>query len=146
MVHSYAVGNGDMFSIRHNSDNFTIIDCGISKENQGWIFDRLEEQGKGKGVSRFISTHPDQDHLQGLKCLDEKLPICNFYCVANSATKTDETEDFKHYCQLRDSDKAFYIFKGCSRRWMNLSDEERKTAGINVLWPVVSNENYKAAK
>ena len=26
-VKSYSVGNGDMFYINHNSDNFTIIDC-----------------------------------------------------------------------------------------------------------------------
>lgn len=27
IVKSYAVGAGDMFYIRHNTDNFTIIDC-----------------------------------------------------------------------------------------------------------------------
>ena len=37
VVISYAVGNGDMFSIKHNSDNFTIIDSSISEENKDWI-------------------------------------------------------------------------------------------------------------
>ena len=73
------------------------------------------------------------------------MPIWNFYCVANNATKSDETNDFKRYCHLRDGDKAFYIYKGCSRRWMNLSDNERKTAGIQILWPNVDNADYKAA-
>lgn len=145
MVLSYAVGNGDMFSIRHNSDNFSIIDCSMSVENRDWILKELKTQAKSKGISRFISTHPDQDHMMGLKFLDENLPIWNFYCVDNKATKSDETDDFKHYCNLRDGEKVFHIYKDCSRKWMNQSDDERKTAGIQILWPDVTNELYKAA-
>lgn len=145
MVHSYAVGNGDMFSIRHNSDNFTIIDCSMSTDDCGWILTALKKQAAGKGITRFISSHPDQDHIMGLEYLDDEMPIWNFYCVDNNVTKTDETSDFKRYCKLRDGDKAFNIFKGCSRRWMNDSDEERKTAGIEILWPDVNNTDYKLA-
>jgi len=144
-VISYSVGNGDMFSIRHNSDNFTIIDCNISDEDQGWILDELRKQGDNKEISRFISTHPDQDHIMGLKKLDEEIAIYNFYCVNNSATKEDETEDFKYYCELRDSDKAFHITKGCSRKWMNQGDETRLTSGIQILWPDIDNEDFKNA-
>ncbi len=145
MVLSYAVGNGDMFSIRHISDNFTIIDCSISVDDREWMLEELRRQGKDKGITRFISTHPDQDHMMGLEYLDSQIPIYNFYCVDNNATKSDETDDFKHYCQLRDGDKAFYIYKGCSRRWMNQSDEERSTSGIQILWPNVENNDYKSA-
>lgn len=62
-------------------------------------------------------------------------------------TKSDETDDFKKYCELRDSDKkAFYIYEGCSRCWMNQNDEEKKygSSGINILWPITDNEDYKA--
>ena len=144
-VISYAVGNGDMFSIRHNSDSFTIIDCSMSSEDKDWILEDLKKWAQGKEISRFISTHPDHDHMMGLKFLDEKLPISNFYCVANKATKSDRTEDFEHYCQLRDSNKSFFIDKGCTRKWLNLSDDERKTAGIKFLWPDVNNADYKSA-
>ena len=44
--------------------------------------------------------------------------IMNFYCVQNALTKDTETESFKHYKKLRDGDKAFYLSKGCSRRWL----------------------------
>jgi beta-lactamase superfamily II metal-dependent hydrolase len=145
MVHSYAVGNGDMFSIRHNSDNFTIIDCSMSTDDRDWILAELKKQAQGKGISRFISTHPDQDHIMGLEYLDGEMPICNFYCVANNATKPDETDDFKHYRKLRDGEKAFNIYKGCSRKWMNIGDDERGQAGIQILWPDVDNTDYKAA-
>ena len=33
IVKSLSVGNGDMFYIQHNSDNFTVIDCFLS----GWV-------------------------------------------------------------------------------------------------------------
>jgi beta-lactamase superfamily II metal-dependent hydrolase len=144
-IKSYAVGNGDTFYIDHNSDNFTIIDCHLPDEHRATILNNLKRLVADKGIVRFISTHPDEDHLKGLKALDEKLNLRNFYCVKNATTKSDETEDFKHYCTLRDSSVAFHIKKGCSRRWMNLSDEERKTSGLQVLWPDLANNDFRAA-
>jgi beta-lactamase superfamily II metal-dependent hydrolase len=38
-------------------------------------------------MRRFISTHPDEDHIKGLLYLDTNLPITNFYCVKNAAVK-----------------------------------------------------------
>lgn len=144
-VKSYTVGAGDMFYIKHNSDNFTIIDCQLFGDHKEWLVRELKEESKYKGITRFISTHPDEDHIQGLEYLDKEMPIMNFYVVQNGATKNVETESFKHYCNLRDSDKAFYVFKGCSRKWMNLYDEVRGTAGINIKWPNTSNEHFKTA-
>ena len=146
IVKSYSVGNGDMFSIRHNSDNFTQIDCCLCVDTADDHIADLKVQSKGKGISRFISTHPDQDHLQGIELLDAKMPIHNFYVVKNQATKSEETASFKHYCKLRDDTaKAFYISKGVARKWMNLAGEERGSAGIQVLWPDISNEYFKKA-
>jgi beta-lactamase superfamily II metal-dependent hydrolase len=144
-VKSFSVGNGDMFYIRHNSDNFSIIDCCLSEDNENRIILELITESADKDVWRFISTHPDDDHFRGIKKLDERLGIRNFYCVDNDATKDEDTEDFVHYCSLRDSDKAFHIERGCSRRWMNLDDETRKEAGINIVWPRRSNEHFEAA-
>ena len=145
LVHSYAVGDGDMFSIRHNSDNCTIIDCCISEDDKDRLLKAIDEQRKGKGVTRFISTHPDNDHLKGLVTLDDHIEILNFYVVKNNTTKEDETDDFKRYKKLRDGEKAFYIFKDCKRRWMNQSSTERDSAGINIHWPITSNKYFKEA-
>lgn len=142
-VKSYAVGAGDMFYIRHGSDNFTIIDCDLNDDNSGQIIADLKKAMIGKDVVRFICTHPDEDHFGGLHLLDDAIAILNFYVVKNQALKDEETESFTRYCKLRDDPKkAFYIFKGCTRRWMNLSDEERQTSGINVLWPDTTNEYF----
>jgi beta-lactamase superfamily II metal-dependent hydrolase len=145
IVKSLSVGNGDMFYIKHNTDNFSIIDCCLSDNNKKDIVDELKNQSSGKNITRFISTHPDEDHIQQLDYLDDNMPIVNFYCVKNEATKKDETTGFKRYCKLRDGDKAYHIYKDCSRKWMNQSDETRGSAGINILWPILDNEHFKTA-
>jgi beta-lactamase superfamily II metal-dependent hydrolase len=146
IVKSYAVGAGDMFYIRHGSDNFTIIDCDLTEDNAEQILADIKMAMTGKTVVRFICTHPDEDHFGGLHRLDDAIGVLNFYVVKNQAVKDEQTESFIRYCKLRDDpDKAFYISKGCQRRWMNLSDDERQTSCINVLWPDTSNLHFKEA-
>jgi len=105
----------------------------------------LQQESAHKEIKRFISTHPDDDHINGLDYLDDEMPILNFYCVKNEATKSDDTEAFKRYCELRDSDKAFFFFKDCKRNWMNQSTDERGSAGINILWPIADNNHFEDA-
>lgn len=144
IVKSFSVGNGDMFYIDHNSDNFTTIDCCYENEDDRDInFNEMKSLASKKGITRFISTHPDEDHIRGIGKFDEIVGIYNFYCVDNDAKKTDETDNFKKYKELRISDKKYYVSKGCQRKWMNISDKERKCSGINFLWPVLDNKDFK---
>ncbi|HFF9836377.1 MBL fold metallo-hydrolase [Serratia marcescens] len=145
LIKSFSVGNGDMFYIRHNTDNFTIIDCHINRDNAESIIADIKKQAADKGISRFISTHPDEDHFGGIELLDAAFKIYNFYVVKNKAIKAEETVSFKKYCELRDGDKAFYISKNCKRKWMNLSDEARKSAGLSILWPKIDNPHFTDA-
>lgn len=146
IIKSFYVGNGDMFYIRHASDSFTILDCNIKNENAGRIISELEMQSKDKSIVRFICTHPDQDHFGGIEILDDRIPLRNFYSVKNQAIKSDETESFKRYCQLRDDPKrAYYLRKGCKRKWLNEEDGVRGSAGISVLWPDPCNVHFKNA-
>jgi hypothetical protein len=142
-VKSLAVGDGDMHYIRHGSDSFTIIDCCIPDDSRGVILDEVKCASRDKGIHRFISTHPDDDHIRGLCALDDATTILNFYCVSNEATKSDETDDFRRYCDLRDDrQKAFHVFEGCSRKWMNDASDERGSAGIDMLWPRRTNPDF----
>ena len=144
LVKSFAVGKGDMFYVRHNSDSFSIIDCCLPADRQNEILDDIGKAKNGKGITRFISTHPDQDHIHGLIQLDERFDIINFYVVKNKASKSDETGDFRRYKELRDhTTKAFYIDRNCSRLWMNRSNGERDSAGIEIRWPKVNNEEFR---
>lgn len=141
-IKSFSTNNGDMFYIKHSSDNFTIIDCCIDEENKVSILNELVNESKNKNITRLISTHPDDDHIRGLKYLTDNFSIPNFYCVKNEATKDDLTDDFKKYCELRDSEKAFYLYKGCKRKWMNESSDERGCSGIDIKWPDTSNIDF----
>lgn len=144
IVRSLSVGEGDMFYIIHNNDTFSIIDCCMEEVYQEMITGVLKAEASKSVVSRFISTHPDDDHIRGLTYLNKEFPIRNFYCVKNEATKPDESDDFDEYCKLRDdTQKAFCIYQGCSRAWLNEKNEERSGSGINVLWPVVEDKDYK---
>ena len=146
IIKSFSVGNGDMFYIKHGSDNFSIIDCCLSDNNKEDIVQEIKRKKQGKNITRFISTHPDEDHFHGLRYLDDAINILNFYCVKNKVIKEDETEDFIKYCKLRDhSEKAFYLKEGCERKWLNQDSDERGSSGINILWPVIDNEYYKNA-
>ena len=143
VIKSFSVGNGDMFYIKHGSDNFTIIDCCLSDDNKKRIVNEIKAEKKSKSITRFISTHPDQDHLSGLKYLDEQIDIRNFYCIKNKVNKEVETEDFNHYCGLRDSEIAFHIKKGCTRQWLNQGGDGRGSAGVKILWPDIDNDDFK---
>lgn len=150
IVKSFSVGYGDMFYIKHGSENFTVIDCYIDDENEDDIISEIKRESKDKKITRFISTHPDDDHIKGLKRYNERNPIVNFYCVENKATKKDSTEDFKEYCKLRDGNKSFYIYSGCERKWMNNGGKDEKgeyigSSGIFILWPNRSNKYFKEA-
>ena len=146
IVKSFSVGEGDMFYIYHNTDNFTTIDCCYSDDdNRDTNFNEIKTLAAQKGITRFISTHPDEDHIRGIPEFCSTVGIINFYCVKNAATKSEETDNFEKYCALRDSEKVFYVSRGCQRKWMNVSDDERKCAGINFLWPITANEEFQKA-
>ena len=145
IVKSFSVGNGDMFYIKHASDNFTVIDSYLKDDNKERIVAEILEAKKYKSISRFISTHPDEDHIKGLKYFNDKVGVENFYCVDNEAIKTVETEDFKEYCDLRDGTKSYKIFQNCKRKWMNDFDNDRGSSGIHITWPNTSNIFFKDA-
>lgn len=142
-VKSFSVKNGDMFYIKHNSDNFSIIDCNLIEERKEDIISEIISARNDRSIARFISTHPDKDHLLGLSDLDNKINIINFYCVENNI-ELDNQEDFNKYCELRDDkEKCFFIYKNCSRKWLNQSDDNRGSSGLFILWPNINNEFFK---
>lgn len=145
MIRSFTVGNGDMFYIKHNSDNFTIIDCQLFGDHKEWLVEELIQESKDKGIKRFISTHPDEDHLLGIEHLDAKMPIQKFHVVKTDANKPNETESFLYYKKPRDGEKAFYVHKGCTRKWINVGDDKRDTSRLSFQWPDLDNKDFQEA-
>lgn len=129
IVKSFSVGEGDMFYIDHDSDNITVIDCFLNENyDKERIMNELISKFGNRKTKRFISTHPDDDHIKGLKYYKEKFGISIFYCVKNRSTKKVVTKDFN----LRAGVQQFDLYKGCGMPF-----------SIDVLWPNINNFYFK---
>lgn len=95
-------------------------------------------------MRRFICTHTDDDHLKGIEKLDKKFPMADFDCVKKSQRR-DLTDSFIHYFALRIGGKAFFLEKISKRKWPNQGDAERKSSGLQILWPDTSRADFKEA-
>ena len=137
---------GDMFYIKHGSNNFTVIDCFL-KDGRGEncrkeeIVNEIKRESEGR-ICRFISTHPDKDHICGLDYLDQEWPILNFYAVENSTPADSEDLSLSKYHQLK-KEKNFRIRQGISRYWLNQADDRNGGSGIHFQWPITSNEKFE---
>ena len=140
-IKSFSVGNGDMFYIIHENKTLTLIDCNILKELEKDILKEINEVKEDVDFNRFISTHPDEDHIRGIKLLDEKIGINNFYSVDNNI-KTEDSDDFRKYYELRDN-SDLKLKKDMENSWLNKGHTGREGSDIFILWPDINNEDYK---
>ena len=139
---------GNMYYIKHNTNNFTVIDCYL-KDGEGRnarkdeIVNEIKRESLGR-ICRFISTHPDKDHILGIDYLDEKWKILNFYAVENNIPTNNDDTSLSRYHWLKEN-KNFPIVRGIKRSWLNNSNQENKSSGIFFHWPNVNNEEFKKA-
>lgn len=144
---------GDTFYIKHGVDSFTVIDCYLltgsdypENNRQKEIIDEIVEQSEGK-IRRFISTHPDHDHIAGIEELFRRWPTDNFYAVANNVPLDENDASLSKYIQLK-KEKNYAIKQGIKRCWLNDDngiEDPHKASGIHFLWPDLNNEKFKAA-
>lgn len=139
---------GDMFYIKHGSRNFTVNDCYL-KDGDGnnarkdEIIQEIKNESAGR-VCRFISTHPDNDHIAGIEYLDDSWEITNFYAVDNNHPTDNNDDSLTRYHWLR-VNKNFAIKRGIRRAWLNETNDENGCSGINFMWPDLNNEKFKQA-
>ena len=75
VIKSFSVGNGDMFYIKHESDNFTIIDCNMDDTNKERIVSEIQEAKNEK-----IKTIPIVKNLiQDFETLKQKIADYAFH-------------------------------------------------------------------
>lgn len=68
IVKLFSVGEGDMFYIDDDFDSITVIDCFLNEHyDNKRIMHEMINKFKNRKIKRFISTHPDHDHIKGLK-------------------------------------------------------------------------------
>ena len=137
---------GDMFFIQHNSNNFTVIDCFLKDGNEDncrkdEIIEEIRTSSQGR-ICRFISTHPDNDHIQGLEYLDKSWEILNFYAVDNKKPAEENNPSLDKYLELL-SDKNYPIDRGIKRKWLNDDDATNGSSGLKFHWPDLANKKVK---
>ena len=144
---------GDTFYIKHGVDSFTVIDCFLLSESdhfennrQEEIIDEIVNQSKGR-IRRFISTHPDHDHIAGIEELFRRWPTDNFYAVDNDVPSDESDPSLSMYLELK-KNKNYAIKQGIKRCWLNDdngAEDPHQASGIHFLWPDLNNEEFKTA-
>lgn len=167
-VHFLNVRNGDCSIIQHASNRVTVIDVNNARNKNmekasayesvltklsagaGGNFnqrsnpvnpiDYMRERGIDS-IFRFILTHPDMDHMDGITDLFEAFPPGNFWDTANNCTKDKDGfdaspyryEDWQYYQRLRSG-------KLESPKYLNYTAESERVSywnedGLSILAP-----------
>lgn len=152
-IHFLNVDEGDCSIIEHDNEHVTMIDicCGNiegtiekafssamttegvkgnfrQKEHPNNPISYLKRIGV-KSIFRYIQTHPDMDHMDGLDVLSKSFEIYNFWDIQND--KQQEfgengksgrylKKDWDCYCKLRkskDCPKALFYLDGASNKF-----------------------------
>lgn len=176
IFHFLNVLDGDCSIIQHPSGHATVVDvCNASvesiaerlvkealakalvdKEKAGGNYAQKRspanpiEYLRGLGVTnifRFILTHPDMDHMDGIHALFTQFAPANFWDTDN-AKKTDfgegspyREEDWLFYKDLRDresatSPKRLVLYSGAHGQYYNRNEDGKGGGdGLHVLAP-----------
>lgn len=148
--YSFPVGDirGDCFYIQHDSSNFTIIDCylkdgGDASCRKDEIINEILAASKGR-IRRFISSHPDTDHIVGIEELNKVWPIKNFYAVENDVPSDRNNPSLEKYLELKEHHNC-PLKAGLERVWLNLSKDGRDGSNLEILWPDPENPKFRDA-
>jgi len=163
VIHFLNVKEGDCTWIKHDSGRNTVIDVSngnaIIKETEMAFASGNHNQKnhpvnpveylKGfdvKSIFRFVLTHPDMDHMDGLKVLFEEFEVCNFWDTDNNKEMDENSdwgrynqEDWDFYQKMRKSHtdpKALKLYSGSTGSYYN--EDQNGSAGgdgIYILSP-----------
>jgi competence protein ComEC len=98
-------------------------------------------------IFRFIASHPDMDHLDGIKDLFAAFPVGNFWDTKNDKKLPDwgnncpwRREDWEFYQSLRDGTAAgcptrLTLHAGDRNKYWNMDDSGGGGDGLQILAP-----------
>lgn len=163
VVHFLNVNEGDCIWVEHPSGHNTVIDISNVKGVVN-IFEKASLSGNhnqknypvnpieylaDRGVEtifRFILTHPDMDHMDGIKGLFNSFEVLNFWDTEN--TKVMDTnaswgkynkEDWEFYQEIRNSEqspKVLHLYAGSHGQYYNQDENGESGAdGLYLLAP-----------
>ena len=165
VVHFLNVNEGDCTWIQHLSGHNTVIDVsnGNADVNLNQVF-KIYEQGNHRQkehpvnpieylkdfdvstIFRFILTHPDMDHMDGIENLFNKFEVVNFWDTNNNKQITEKSdwgrykkEDWDFYQKIRKSDsepKVLHLLAGSHGQYYNEDENGESGAdGLYILAP-----------
>ena len=169
IVHFLNVKEGDCTWIKHPSGHNTVIDVSNANEieetltedflanalfksnnkpgnhnRKNYPVNPIEylEEFDVKTIFRFILTHPDMDHMDGIDALFSKFEVLNFWDTDNSKKIDDDSQwgkykkkDWDFYQKIRtfsDSPKALHLYAGSRGQYYN--EDENGNLGADGLF------------
>lgn len=170
IIHFLNVKEGDCSFIQHKSGRNTLIDiCNGNSKDISKITATIDESIYGnfkqkyhpvnpieylkkikiKNIFRFILTHPDMDHMDGIKRLFQEFKIMNFWDTHNKKTLDNHFEqyeeaDWLYYQWLRHSDeyKKLYLYSNASGFYYNMDKYGGNGDGLYILSPTFDLVEY----
>jgi beta-lactamase superfamily II metal-dependent hydrolase len=115
-LHFLNVGNGDCTIIQLPDGNLMMVDICNGGGTNWQKTDPIRYLGNRTDLFRYVQTHPDMDHMDGLAALARKCAITNFWDTANNKPRPDfssrygkgKPEDWDAYQKLRPAAKHYY--------------------------------------
>lgn len=163
IVHFLNVNEGDCIWIQHPSQHNTVIDISNGNEenvvSESVVFSGNHNQKsypvdpikylKDRNVStifRFILTHPDMDHMDGIKALFNTYKVVNFWDTKNEKIMDEKSdwgrynkEDWDFYQEIRhskDSLTVLNVYSGEKNKYYNQNENgEDGGDGLYILAP-----------
>lgn len=174
VIHFLNVKEGDCSIIEHMSGHITVIDvCNAGQRNivaeaTDSVLAKLEEGVLGNfnqkkypvnpvsyledraidSVFRFVLTHPDMDHLDGIKYFFETFSPINFWDTDNTKENDFSEDNYKYdeddwdfYTSLRDckptgDPKRLVLHSGANGKYFNQNEDgDGGGDGLHILAP-----------
>lgn len=171
IVHFLNVNEGDCHVIQHPTGHTTVIDvCNASSTEGNNIAEATAYSARSLGVSgnfnqkasptnpisylenkgitsifRYIQTHPDMDHMDGIRDLFEKFTPANFWDTENTKRIDGDfgkysADDWKFYKTLRagseKNPKRLALYDGAKSPYFNQDEAgTRGGDGLHILAP-----------
>ena len=161
VIHFLNVNEGDCILIEHPSKRKTIIDISNGKKVinacEGFFsgnhnqkshpvnpIDYLKQRNIHT-IFRFILTHPDMDHMDGIKDLFNSFEVVNFWDTDNTKMMDESTEwgrynkaDWDFYQDIRKSNTnptVLNLYAGQRGQYFNQVDGENGGDDLYILAP-----------
>lgn len=163
VIHFMNVNEGDCSLIQHPSGHITVIDIS-NGTTVAPVFESASGNHNQKDypvnpieyigdldintIFRFVLTHPDMDHMDGIKALFDAFTVLNFWDTENTKEMAENTswgkydeEDWKFYQEIRKSSsspKTLNLYANAKGQYYNMDESGQSGAdGLYILAPTV---------